>query len=162
MMNIEHNNSKFVFHPLWPVAVAIIGWPCQQAFGATTRNRAEVAQLSTCFDETIHIKDVADIRTGKLPAADGRWRIWIWINSRHKQTQVEISDRLIQYRLLVAGIDQSQFESSADLPLTIARFSEPINTSQTIEQAIQLQLGGTISAATNFAGSQRQPRKLNP
>ena len=137
MMIIEQLIRNSLFLLLSGCWVAIAGWPCQMTFGQQLEVELKSPSIN-CFEKTIRIRDVADIRTRNAQlrklVAD------LDLDSfTDKQAQIEISDRLIHYRLLVAGLDQSQFRIIGE-PRSIARFSEPINASQIIEHAIQRKL----------------------
>ncbi len=137
MINIEHKIRNSFFILLSGCWVAIAGWPCQTAYGQQLEIELKSPSVN-CFDDTIHINDVAEIRTSdsRLRKQVGKLDLDSFTD---KQKQVEISDRLIHYRLLVAGLNPSQFRIVGG-PRTIASFSEPINASQAIEHAIQRKL----------------------
>jgi flagella basal body P-ring formation protein FlgA len=126
--------SSVAFLVTW---MMIGGWQTSAACAQQIEIELKAPTVA-CFDNTIRIKDIAEIRS-----RDPQLRRYVAELDLEQftefQTQIEISERLVHYRLLVAGIKPSQFTISGQ-PLTMARFSEPINTSRTVERAIQNEL----------------------
>lgn len=91
-----------------------------------------------CFDDTIHIKDIAEIRSrdAQLKRQVGELDLEEFTEFK---SEIEISARLIHFRLLVAGIKQSQFAIDGP-PATMAHLSKSIDPTQTIERAIHAEL----------------------
>ena len=91
-----------------------------------------------CFENTIHIKDIAEIKNGTLQLREKLGNLDL-DEFTAKGTPVEISGRLIHYRILVAGFDESKFKVTGNR-ITVALFSRPIDATLWVQQALTEQL----------------------
>ncbi len=120
------------------VVIVLCGWlaPCADAQQVVDVHLH--GPFVSCFKETIAVKDVAEITggTSSLRQQVGDLDLDEFTDL---QRPLLINSRTIRYRIILAGIDESQFRLSGSAK-THARFSETIDVDERIRQALIEQL----------------------